>query len=98
MLLTDKRILVTGVLNDASIAFSVANENPSSKDVAEELTKTFGAREPNFKLLGPTQPRAALSGVVIHHGFVAAEWGDVARAADPCPITYRPRSEPHPSA
>ena len=63
-----------------AIAFSVANENPSSKDVAEELAKTFGAREPNFKILGPTQPRAALSGLVIHRGYVAAEWGDVARA------------------
>src|SRR5471030_262250 len=63
-----------------AVAFSVANENPSPKDVAEELKGTFGAREPNFKLLGPTQPRAALSGIVIHHGYVAAEWGDVARA------------------
>jgi len=62
-----------------AVAFSVANENPSPKDVALELQQTFGAREPNFKLLGPTQPRAALSGIVIHHGFVAAEWGDVAR-------------------
>ena len=64
----------------AAIAYSVANENPSSKDVAEELTKTFGAREPNFKILGPTQTRAALSGIVIHHGYVAAEWGDVSRS------------------
>src|SRR5476651_195279 len=63
-----------------AVAFSVANENPSSKDVAEELKSTFGTREPNFKLLGPTQPRAALSGIVVHHGYVAAEWGDVARA------------------
>ena len=62
-----------------AIDFSVANENPSPKDVAVELQQTFGAREPNFKLLGPTQPRAALNGLVIHHGYVAAEWGDVAR-------------------
>jgi CubicO group peptidase (beta-lactamase class C family) len=62
-----------------AIAFSVANESPSPKDVAIELQQTFGAREPNFKLLGPTQPRAALNGLVIHHGYVAAEWGDVAR-------------------
>lgn len=59
----------------AAVEFSVANENPSSKDVAEELTKTFGAKEPNFKLLGATQRRAALSGLVIHRGYVAAEWG-----------------------
>ena len=64
---------------EQAVVFSVANENSSSKDVAEELTKTFGSKEPNFKLLGPTQPRAALSGLVIHHGYVAAEWGDVSR-------------------
>ncbi len=63
-----------------TIAFSVANENPAGRDIAEELKNTFGAREPNFKLLGPTQMRAALSGIVIHHGYVAAEWGDVNRA------------------
>ncbi len=62
-----------------AIDFSVANENPSPKDVALELQQTFGAREPNFKLLGPTQPRTALNGLVIHHGYVAAEWGDVNR-------------------
>ena len=62
-----------------AIAFSVANENPGMKDLAEELKNTFGRREPAFKLLGPTQPRAALSGLVIHRGYVAAEWGDTTR-------------------
>ncbi len=63
----------------AAIALSVANENPATKDLAEDLKKTFGAREPDFKLLGPTQTRAALSGLVIHRGYVAAEWGDTTR-------------------
>lgn len=62
-----------------AIVYSIANENPSSHDVAEELRRTFGAREPDFKILGPTQPRASLSGIVIHHGYVAAEWGDTRR-------------------
>jgi CubicO group peptidase (beta-lactamase class C family) len=62
-----------------AIDYAVANENPGTKDLAEELKRTFGAREPDFKLLGPTQTRAALSGIVIHRGYVAAEWGDTAR-------------------
>ncbi len=65
---------------EQAIAFAVANENPSSHDVAAELQATFGAREPNFRLLGPTQPRAALNGIVIRHGYVAADWGDTQRA------------------
>src|SRR6185369_12168671 len=64
----------------AAIDYAVANENPSSKDVAEDLKNTFGKREPNFKLLGPTQTRAALNGIVVHRGSVVAEWGDTTRA------------------
>ena len=63
----------------AAIDFSVANENPATKDLATDLKQTFGKREPDFKLIGPTQPRAALSGIVIHRGYVAAEWGDTLR-------------------
>src|SRR5262245_23995601 len=62
-----------------AIAFAVANENPATKDLAADLQATFGAREPNYKILGPTQPRAALSGIVVRRGYVAAEWGDTAR-------------------
>ncbi len=62
-----------------AVAFAQANENPGAKDLAAELKNTFGRREPLFKILGPTQPRAALNGLVIHRGYVAAEWGDTAR-------------------
>jgi enoyl-[acyl-carrier protein] reductase I len=40
MLLTDKRILVTGVLNDASIAFSVAQR--AQEEGAEIVLTSFG--------------------------------------------------------
>ncbi len=63
----------------AAVEFARANENPGAKDLAEELRSTFGRREPLFKILGPTQPRAALNGLVIRRGCVAAEWGDTAR-------------------
>jgi CubicO group peptidase (beta-lactamase class C family) len=64
---------------EQAIAFAVANENPAPKDVAADLQRTFGAREPNYKILGLTQHRAALNGIVIRRGYVAAEWGDTAR-------------------
>ena len=63
-----------------AIAYAVANENPSSKDVAEDLKNTFGKREPNFRIIGPTQARAALNGIVVHRGYIVAEWGDTTRA------------------
>src|SRR5262249_12542807 len=31
------------------------------------------------KLLGPTQRRAAVNGLVVAHGYIVAEWGDTAR-------------------
>jgi CubicO group peptidase (beta-lactamase class C family) len=62
-----------------AIDFSVANESSSPKDTALALKQTFGVREPNFKILGPTQTRAALNGIIIRRGYVAAEWGDTAR-------------------
>ena len=62
-----------------AIDYAVANENPSSKDVAEDLRSTFGKREPNYRILGPTQTRAALNGIVVRRGYVAAEWGDTTR-------------------
>ena len=40
MLLTDKRILVTGVLNDASIAFAVARR--AQEEGAEVVLTSFG--------------------------------------------------------
>jgi CubicO group peptidase (beta-lactamase class C family) len=67
-----------GKLKDA-IDFAVANESPSSKDVAEDLRNTFGRREPDFRIVGMTQPRAALNGIIIHRGYVIADWGDTQR-------------------
>jgi CubicO group peptidase (beta-lactamase class C family) len=59
-----------------AIDFSIAHENPGPKDLALELKQTFGAREPSWKLLGPTQPRGGMTGLVIRHGYVVAVWGE----------------------
>jgi CubicO group peptidase (beta-lactamase class C family) len=63
---------------DEAIAYAVANENPANKDIAIDLATTFG-REPFDTPIGPTAPRGALSGVVIRHGYLVAEWGPTDR-------------------
>ena len=63
-----------------AVDFAVANENPATKDLALDLELTFGMREPLFRILGPTKPRAAANGLIIRKGYVVAEWGDTARA------------------
>lgn len=63
----------------AAVDFSIANENTTSKDVAEDLRSSFGKREPNYRIIGPTQPRAGLNGIIVRRGHVAAAWGDTTR-------------------
>ena len=63
---------------DAAIKFSVANENPATKDLAVDLATTFG-REPFDTPIGPVKPRGALSGIVIKNGYLVAEWGETTR-------------------
>lgn len=60
----------------AAIAFAFAQESSRPKDVAQDLRETFGAREPLWRLLGPTAPRGGLTGLVIRRGHVVAAWGD----------------------
>ena len=62
-----------------AVDYARANENPATRDQATNLRETFGTREPNFQILGPTQPRAALNGLIVHQGYIVAEWGDTAR-------------------
>ena len=63
---------------DEAIRYAVEHENPNSKDLAVDVALTF-SREPYSSLIGPTKPRGALNGLVVHHGFIVAEWGDTGR-------------------
>ena len=62
-----------------AVDFSNAHESLGPRDVALDLQQSFGAHEPLWKLLGPTQPRGGMTGLIIRHGYVVAEWGDPAR-------------------
>jgi len=62
-----------------AIDFSIASENPATKDLKLDLELTFGMREPLFRVLGPTKTRGGMTGLVIKNGYVVAEWGDPAR-------------------
>jgi CubicO group peptidase (beta-lactamase class C family) len=64
---------------DAAVKFAVASENPATKDLAVDLATTFGVREPFDTAIGPVKPRGALSGLIVRHGYVVAEWGDTER-------------------
>src|SRR5687768_15434275 len=67
-----------GAALDAAMKFASANENPATKDLAVDLATTFG-REPFDTPIGPVKPRGALNGIVIHKGYVVAQWGETSR-------------------
>lgn len=58
-------------------AQSVAVVEP--KDLSVVINASFGPREPDFRLYGPTKPREASAGLIIRHGYIVAEWGDLER-------------------
>jgi CubicO group peptidase (beta-lactamase class C family) len=62
----------------AAVEYAIANENSASKDLALDLALSFG-REPFDALIGPTEPRGALNGLVIRRGYIVAEWGETTR-------------------
>lgn len=49
------------------------------RDIEQMLTERYVGVEPGYQILGPTTPRKASSGMIIRHGYIAAQWGDVAR-------------------
>jgi CubicO group peptidase (beta-lactamase class C family) len=64
----------------AAILFSVQNQNPNTRNLSEDIPNTFRNEAPYNKLIGPTQERTGINGIIIRHGYVAAEWGDTKRA------------------
>ncbi len=48
-------------------------------DIGQMLTDRYVGVEPGYRILGPTTPREASSGMIIRHGYIVAQWGDVDR-------------------
>src|SRR3546814_8512417 len=51
-----------------------------SSDVCSSDLDSYVAREPNYRVLGPTRDRVGSAGLVIRHGYIAAQWGDLERS------------------
>jgi len=65
---------------DAAIQYSVENQNKNTRNLSEDILNTFRSEAPYNKLIGPAQERTGINGIIIRHGYVAAEWGDTKRA------------------
>ena len=66
-----------GLLKEA-IDFAVASETKAPRDLVMNHYQTFG-REPFGYAIGPIRERGEPTGLIIHHGYVVAEWGEPLR-------------------
>ncbi len=64
-------------LKDA-IDFAVAAESHYPRDAVLTHYQTFG-REPFGYAIGPIKDRGDPTGLVVHHGYIVAEWGEPTR-------------------
>jgi hypothetical protein len=61
-------------LNEA-IEFAKAHESKSPRDLRLSHEFSF-AREPHGEPLGPFKQRGDLTGIILHKGYLVAEWGE----------------------
>jgi CubicO group peptidase (beta-lactamase class C family) len=69
---------VNPALLKEAIDFAVANETKASRDLVMNHYQTFG-REPFGYAIGPIRERGEPTGLIIHRGYVVAEWGEPLR-------------------
>jgi CubicO group peptidase (beta-lactamase class C family) len=65
------------LLADA-IAFAKANESKAPRDLELNHYISFG-REPYGEATGPLKPRGDMTGIILRHGYLVAEWGEPER-------------------
>jgi CubicO group peptidase (beta-lactamase class C family) len=61
---------------DSTIAFARANESDAPRDLLEEHNRSTFGREPLPEPLGEFRPRGDLTGIIVRHGYLVAEWGE----------------------
>jgi CubicO group peptidase (beta-lactamase class C family) len=58
-----------------AVAFAQANEANSPRDLELNHYQTFG-REPFGEAIGPLKERGPQTGLIVHRGYIVAEWGE----------------------
>ncbi|TAF96112.1 MAG: hypothetical protein EAZ32_10505 [Cytophagia bacterium] len=66
-----------------AIAFAQANESKNPRSMEQSHYQSFG-KEPYGNAIGPFADRGAQTGLIIHKGYMVAQWGEPAR----CDITH----------
>jgi CubicO group peptidase (beta-lactamase class C family) len=75
---TPAQVGMDASLLQAAIQFARANESQASRDLEMNHYLTFG-REPYGEGIGPFKARGDMTGIVLRHGYLVAEWGEPTR-------------------
>jgi CubicO group peptidase (beta-lactamase class C family) len=67
----------TAKLNEA-IRFAISNESKNPRSMELNHIRTFG-KEPFGKAIGSFADRGDATGIIIHKGYIVAEWGEPSR-------------------
>lgn len=60
----------------AAIDFSISQEVNNPRSMEQSHYQSFGSREPFSEAIGPFKDRGDVTGIVVHKGYIIAEWGD----------------------
>ena len=69
---------IDGTRLQAAIDHAIAGEMKNPRDLAVNHYRTFG-REPFGYAIGPIKERGDQTGLVVHKGYIVAEWGEPRR-------------------
>jgi CubicO group peptidase (beta-lactamase class C family) len=70
-----------------AVAFAQANEAETPRDLTLGHYQGFGLREPLGDAIGPFKVRGDQTGVIVHRGYVVAEWGEPDRVDNTFSVT-----------
>ncbi len=66
-------------LVDSAIAFARSMESTAPRDLLAEHWAGPYAREPLPNPIGPFKSRGEMTGIILRHGYLVAEWGEPER-------------------
>ena len=73
-----EQVGMDAALLETAIEFAKANETKASRDLEQNHYLSWG-REPHGDAVGPHKKRGDMTGVVVRHGYLIAEWGEPQR-------------------
>lgn len=59
-----------------AIAYCISQESSNPRSMEQSHYQSFGLREPFADAIGPFKDRGDVTGMVVHKGYIIAEWGD----------------------